>query len=133
MHWSRSARRAMTAVFLLSVGALTASCTSVPARHAATTTSVMPAGHPPVAATGFKLRPLVLRPGLGLVARDNQSNGCSDVYLTTDFVHWSKLTHSLQPSLRCRYGWESASFVSPSVGWILGRDEGGVDTVLLHT
>jgi photosystem II stability/assembly factor-like uncharacterized protein len=70
-----------------------------------------------------------------MVALDDLSSDCSQVYLTNDFVHWRNVTPPapLAPDGSCLYEWQSASFVSSSDGWVLGRDGGDVTTVLDHT
>jgi len=80
-------------------------------------------------ALSSRLFPLFLGDGVGVVAGTTVA-GCSDVDLTTDFRHWHDVTPHI-PS--CLYAWDSASFVSPQDGWVLGRDGGSTDTVLFHT
>jgi len=81
------------------------------------------------------LVPLVLRPEVGLVAVDDESNGCSTLYLTTNFSRWRNVSPPAPHAANraCLYGWGSASFVSKTAGWVLGRNGGGINTVLLHT
>jgi hypothetical protein len=90
--------------------------------------------------SGASFEPLFLGPEVGVVVEDS-ANGCSTVYWTADFVHWKNITPpnvvppGQQPSamIPCFYYWESASFVSPNDGWVLGRDGGSTDTLLFHT
>jgi len=81
-----------------------------------------------------RLRPLFLGHGIGVVEGPG-SGGCSDVFVSTDFSHWRDVTPHMSSSPRvqeCPY-WNSASFVSPQDGWVLGRGGGATDTVLFHT
>ena len=90
--------------------------------------------------SGNIFAPLFLGPEVGVIVED-AVNGCSTVYWTTDFVHWKNITPPLvvapgqqeTATTPCFYIWQSASFVSASDGWVLGRDGGGTDTLLFHT
>jgi photosystem II stability/assembly factor-like uncharacterized protein len=82
------------------------------------------------------VKPLYLGHGLGIVAEDAASSGgCSLLLATTDFTHWRNVSPPQQSGSdgSCPDIWQSVSFVSPLEGWALGRDGGGVDTVLYRT
>src|ERR1700722_3944338 len=89
---------------------------------------------------GASFEPLFLGPEVGVVAEDS-ANGCSTVYWTVDFVDWKNITppnvvpagQQATETTPCFFSWQSASFVSANDGWVLGRDEGATDTLLLHT
>jgi len=70
---------------------------------------------------------------VGVIAADPKS-GCEGVFLTTDFTKWRNVSPPNKTAAgSCLYVWTSASFISPSVGWLLGRDEESVATILEHT
>ncbi|MHB8263085.1 MAG: WD40/YVTN/BNR-like repeat-containing protein [Acidimicrobiales bacterium] len=130
---------------LATIGVLPiASCGSVsthvakPVPHVKATSSTTPPTIPTTtAASSTQFYPLFLGHGIG-VAGTQQSNGCSYVYLTRDFIHWQAVTPPVSPQVRqrlgpCPYAWGDPSFVSRSDGWILGRVNGNVTTVLYHT
>jgi photosystem II stability/assembly factor-like uncharacterized protein len=76
--------------------------------------------------------------GVGVIATNNPSTGCSQVFLTTDFEHWSNITpptsdRMSMPKGTCIYVWTDAYFVSPTDGWLLARNGGSTDTLLRHT
>ena len=80
--------------------------------------------------------PIVLYVGHGVevISSPNSSTGCDRVYLTSNFTKWRYVTPPLKPkSIACNYVWASAAFVSPKIGWLLARNEGGTGTVLEHT
>ena len=84
---------------------------------------------------GSQDRSLFLGAGLGIVEAPSASAPCGNaVYLTTDFTTWRPITPPESDNdVPCIVGWEDASFVSPTEGWILGRNGGAADTVLYHT
>jgi hypothetical protein len=80
--------------------------------------------------------PLYLGHGVGIVATDpNVEPRCSHLFLTTDFKHWRDISPPQVPASDgpCPYVWQSAAFVSPTQGWVLGRNGGSVDTRLFRT
>jgi len=82
------------------------------------------------------VEPLYLGPGLGIVAEDSTAfGGCSQLLATTDFTHWRNISPPQQSGTdgACPDSWQSASFVSPLEGWVLGRNGGDVSTVLYRT
>lgn len=83
---------------------------------------------------GIAAEPLFVGHGVGVVATDPFGPGCPRLFATTDFMHWRDISPP-QPRtpVPCPCVWQSASFVSPAVGWVLGRDGGNVTTVLFHT
>ena len=110
-----------------STGASTAT-TSVPVTTPTTT--------PPPAAPTDVVQPLYLGHGLGIVAEDSMAlGGCSQLLATTDFTHWRNISPPQQSGTdgSCPDIWQSASFVSPREGWVLGRNGGDVSTVLYRT
>jgi hypothetical protein len=76
--------------------------------------------------------------GVGVAATANPNTGCSEVSLTTDFIHWRNITPPLKvpktmPKGTCLCVWTGASFTSPAVGWLLARNGGSTQTILRHT
>jgi hypothetical protein len=76
--------------------------------------------------------------GVGVTATANPTTGCSEVFLTTDFIHWRNITPPLKvpttmPKGSCLYVWTDAYFTSPAVGWLLARNGGSTQTILRHT
>lgn len=76
--------------------------------------------------------------GVGVAATANLTTGCSEVFLTTDFIHWRDITPPLEvpksvPKGTCLYVWTDANFTSPAVGWLLARNGGSTQTILRHT
>jgi photosystem II stability/assembly factor-like uncharacterized protein len=76
--------------------------------------------------------------GVGVVATENPQTGCSNAFLTTDFIHWRNITPSVKsphafPKGECPDVWSDAYFVSPSDGWLMARNGGNVTTILRHT
>jgi photosystem II stability/assembly factor-like uncharacterized protein len=101
----------------------------------APTTPTPTASTPATSAQGSQDRPLFLGAGLGIVEAPSASAPCGKaVYLTTDFTIWRPITPPESDNgVPCLVDWDNASFVSPTDGWILGRNGGAVDTVLYHT
>ena len=91
----------------------------------------------PASATTYG-SPLVLFAGRGVevVQVLDAKTQCPNVYLTTDFTHWHNVT-PLRPQAKvrgqCIYYWGSAAFTSPRVGWLLARNGGSTNTILVHT
>jgi hypothetical protein len=76
--------------------------------------------------------------GIGVAATASPNTGCSEVFLTTDFIHWRNITPPLKvptsvPKGTCLYVWTDAYFTSPAVGWLLARNGGSTQTILRHT
>jgi len=76
--------------------------------------------------------------GVGVIATENLTTGCSEVFITTDFDHWRNITPPLKnsesmPKGTCLYVWTDASFISRSVGWLMARNGGSTQTILRHT
>jgi hypothetical protein len=76
--------------------------------------------------------------GVGVAATANSNTGCSEVFLTIDFIHWRNITPPLKvPKTMlkgtCLYVWTDANFTSPAVGWLLARNGGSTQTILRHT
>lgn len=71
--------------------------------------------------------------GVGVIAAEPKS-GCGAVFLTADFSRWRNVSPPNKFGAgSCLYNWTSASFSSPKVGWILGRNTSNVSTILEHT
>jgi photosystem II stability/assembly factor-like uncharacterized protein len=80
--------------------------------------------------------PYVLYAGHGLevIASTNNLTDCSRVYISSDLRHWRNVTPPLRSSPGgCLYTWASASFVSPTDGWLLAINGADVSTILRHT
>jgi hypothetical protein len=95
-----------------------------------------PTTTPPTAVPATVITPLYLGNGLGIVAEAGASSGgCSELLATTDFTHWRNISPPQQSGTdgSCPDIWQSASFVSPLQGWVLGRNGGGVNTLLYRT
>jgi len=83
-----------------------------------------------------KFVPYVLYVGHGIevVSSINNWSDCSRVYLSHDLRHWRNITPPLRPSPGgCPYTWASASFVSPTDGWLLANNGADASTILRHT
>jgi len=83
-----------------------------------------------------KYVPYVLYAGHGIevIASTNNWSDCSRVYISSDLRHWRNITPPLRSSRGgCLYTWASASFVSPTGGWILANNPADVSTILRHT
>ena len=71
--------------------------------------------------------------GVGVISAELPS-GCNTVYLTADFTTWRNVSPPNKVVAgSCLYVWTSASFVSPTNGWLLGRNMGSTVTVLERT
>jgi Protein of unknown function (DUF4232) len=95
-----------------------------------------PTTTPPPAVPATVITPLYLGNGLGVVAEAAASSGgCSELLATTDFSHWRNISPPQESGTdgSCPDVWQSASFVSPLEGWVLGRNSGGVNSVLYRT
>lgn len=76
--------------------------------------------------------------GIGVAATSNPSTDCSEVFFTTDFIHWRDITPPLKvstsvPKGTCLFVWTDAYFISSTLGWLLARNSGSTDTILRHT
>ena len=83
-----------------------------------------------------KYVPYVLYAGHGIevIASTNDWSDCSRVYISSDLRYWRNITPSLRSSPGgCLYTWASASFVSPTDGWLLANNPADVSTILRHT
>ena len=83
-----------------------------------------------------KYVPYVLYAGHGIevIASTNNLSDCSRVYISSDLRHWRNITPPLRSSPGgCLYTWASASFVSPTDGWLLANNGADVSTILRHT
>jgi len=83
-----------------------------------------------------KYVPYVLYVGHGIevISSVNVLSDCSRVYVSSDLRHWRNITPPTQPSpVGCVYTWDSASFVSPTDGWLLAINGADVRTILRHT
>jgi len=85
-----------------------------------------------------KYVPYVLYAGHGIevIASTNTLSDCSRVYFSSDLRHWRNITPSLRSNPipgGCLYTWASASFVSPTDGWLLAINGADVSTILRHT
>jgi hypothetical protein len=112
-----------------------ASTTTTVVKPAAPTTTE-PTTTEPTALAGTVVKPLYLGHGVGIVTETSPSSGgCSELLATTDFTHWRDISPPQQSGADgpCPDVWQSASFVSPLQGWVLGRDGAGVSTVLYRT
>jgi photosystem II stability/assembly factor-like uncharacterized protein len=92
-----------------------------------------PAG---AAAPTTTVTPLYLGHGVGIVGTyPTTGSGCPHLFSTTDFRHWRDISPPQPPSSvdPCAYVWTSASFISPTQGWVLGRNGGAIETVLYRT
>jgi len=80
--------------------------------------------------------PYVLYAGHGIevIASTNNLTDCSRVYISSDLTHWRNITPPMKSSSgACLYTWASASFVSPTDGWLLANNPADVSTILRHT
>jgi photosystem II stability/assembly factor-like uncharacterized protein len=80
--------------------------------------------------------PYVLYAGHGIevIASLNSLSGCSRVYISNNLRHWRNITPPLESnSGGCEYTWASASFVSPTDGWLLANNGADASTILRHT
>lgn len=85
-----------------------------------------------------KYVPYVLYAGHGVevIASTNTLSDCSRVYISSDLSHWRNITPPLRSNSipgGCLYTWASASFVSPTDGWLLANNGADVSTILRHT
>lgn len=72
--------------------------------------------------------------GVAVVESSNWKTGCNGVYMTTNYSEWRNITPpSPRTEFNCLYAWSSASFISPTDGWLLARNGGSTNTVLEHT
>lgn len=74
--------------------------------------------------------------GVEVIASTNTLSDCSRVYISSDLQHWRNITPPLKSnhtSGGCLYTWTSASFVSPTDGWLLALNGADVSTILRHT
>jgi hypothetical protein len=102
--------------------------------------SFVPLSGPVGATTHFPSSTILLYAGLGVgvVATSNPNTGCSNVYITTNYVRWRDITPPLrqpadEPKGQCLYVWTDATFLSPSDGWLEARNGGSDETLLRHT
>lgn len=85
---------------------------------------------------GGRYVPYVLYAGHGVevIAATDIQSGCSRVYISSDLRHWRTITPPLRPRPGgCLYTWASASFVTPSDGWLLANNPADANTILRHT
>jgi hypothetical protein len=85
-----------------------------------------------------KFVPYVLYAGHGIevIASTNDLSDCSRVYISSDLRHWRNITPPLRSNPipgGCLNTWASASFVSPTDGWLLAINGADVSTILRHT
>ena len=83
-----------------------------------------------------KYVPYVLYAGHGIevIASTNNWSDCSRVYISSDLRHWRNITPPLRSNPGgCLFTWASASFVSPTDGWLLANNGADVSTILRHT
>lgn len=76
--------------------------------------------------------------GVGVIATYDLNTGCSEVYISTNMIHWRNITPPLKKPAgiangQCAYFWSSASFISPQEGWLLARNGGSTETILRRT
>jgi len=72
--------------------------------------------------------------GIEVIASTNNWSDCSRVYISSDLRHWRNITPPLRSNPGgCLYTWASASFVSPTDGWLLANNGADVSTILRHT
>lgn len=74
--------------------------------------------------------------GIEVIASTNTLSDCSRVYISSDLRHWRDITPPLRSNAipgECSYTWASASFVSPTDGWLLAINGADVSTILRHT
>lgn len=118
VHRAETARRpvlvAVVVVLSLVLGTVGADASSVARGPRLVSPYVVYAGH-----------------GVAIVAAQT-ATGCDRAFISNNLVGWRSLSDALPRRLRC-YFWDSASFVSREVGWLLGRDAGSDATVLVHT
>jgi photosystem II stability/assembly factor-like uncharacterized protein len=94
---------------------------------------------PGTSATGLpkgKYVPYVLYAGHGIevISSINNWSDCSRVYISSDLRHWRNVTPPLRSSPSgCLFTWASASFVSPTDGWLLANNGADASTILRHT
>jgi photosystem II stability/assembly factor-like uncharacterized protein len=89
-----------------------------------------------VAVSALTVEPLYLGHGVGIVATDPTTGpGCPHLFSTTDFRHWRDISppQISAGATPCLYLWQSAAFISPTQGWVLGRNGAATDTVLYRT
>jgi Protein of unknown function (DUF4232) len=103
---------------------------------APTTPNGSPTTTSPPAVPTTVVKALFLGQGVGIVTETSPSSGgCSQLLATTDFTHWRNISPPQQSGTdgSCPDIWQSASFVSPLEGWVLGVNGGDVNTVLYRT
>ncbi len=72
--------------------------------------------------------------GIEVIASTNTYSDCSRVYISFDLRQWRNITPPLRSSHgTCLDTWASASFVSPTDGWLLAIDPADTTTILRHT
>lgn len=74
--------------------------------------------------------------GIEVIASTNTLSDCSRVYISSDLTNWRNITPPLRSNAiagGCLYSWASASFVSPSDGWLLAENGADASTILRHT
>jgi photosystem II stability/assembly factor-like uncharacterized protein len=72
--------------------------------------------------------------GIEVVSSINNWSDCSRVYISSDLIHWRNITPPVSSSPgECLYAWASASFVSPTDGWLLADNAADASTILRHT
>ncbi|MHB8378287.1 MAG: WD40/YVTN/BNR-like repeat-containing protein [Acidimicrobiales bacterium] len=121
----RKVRLRLIDVSVSVAAAVTLLCTSLAASGASA--SGVPKG---------KYVPYVLYAGHGIevIAATNNLSGCSRVYISSDLIRWRNVTPPLRSLSRgCPYTWASASFVSPTDGWLLANNPADASTILRHT
>jgi hypothetical protein len=143
VRFTATARAATVVGVFALVGLLLSGCGGSGRIHgsgAGTATTAVPVTTPPTtappAAPTDVVQPLYLGHGLGIVAEDSLVlGGCSQLLATTDFTHWRNISPPQQSGTddSCPDIWQSASFVSPLEGWVLGRNGTDVSTVLYRT
>jgi photosystem II stability/assembly factor-like uncharacterized protein len=76
--------------------------------------------------------------GVGVVATENPTTGCGDVYLTDNFIQWRNISPPVRNPAHwrqglCAYTWSNAYFVSPRDGWLVATNGADVESILRHT
>lgn len=76
--------------------------------------------------------------GVGVVATEDLTTGCSSVFLTNNFIQWRNVSPPVRNPPRwrrgqCAYAWSDAYFVSPSIGWLVATNAADAVTILRHT
>jgi hypothetical protein len=110
--------------------------TAIAVAGALLSTSQVASGASAAALPKGKYVPYVLYAGHGIevIASINNWSDCSRVYISSDLTHWRNITPPLRSSPEgCLFTWASASFVSPTDGWLLANNGADVTTILRHT